>query len=127
MPRSFCERAAAEASASLEALASTQWVEILPQTDLKGDTQNLLALRSPYRFTHVRLNIFPDGGVARFSVYGEVIPDWKQRASEKEIDLVAVENGGLVRAASDMFFGSRHNLILPGPGREVQLTLRARF
>ncbi|HSC76991.1 MAG TPA: allantoicase [Candidatus Acidoferrales bacterium] len=113
------EACAAEPSASLEALASTQWVEILPQTDLKGDTQNLLALRSPYRFTHVRLNIFPDGGVARFRVYGEVIPDWKQLASEKEIDLVAVENGGLVRAASDMFFGSRHNLILPGPARNM--------
>ncbi len=113
------EACAAEPSASLEALASTQWGEILPQTDLSGDTQNLLALRSPYRFTHVRLNIFPDGGVARFRVYGEVLPDWKQLASEKEIDLVAVENGGLVREASDMFFGSRHNLILPGPARNM--------
>jgi allantoicase len=53
------EACAAEPSASLEALASTHWVEVLPHTDLKGDTQNLLALSSPYRFTHVRLNIFP--------------------------------------------------------------------
>jgi len=111
------EACAAEKGASVEQLVhSTEWVEILPPSDLKGDTQNLFAISSPRRFTHVRLNIFPDGGVARFRAYGEVVPDWKQLLfSGKEIDLVAVENGGLVRAASDMFFGSRHNLIMPGP------------
>ncbi len=99
---------------------STQWREILPSSALKGDTQNLMAIDSPHFFTHVRLNIFPDGGVARLRVYGEVIPDWKRIVSSgKEIDLVAVENGGLVCSASDMFFGSRHNLVLPGPAKNM--------
>ncbi len=115
------EACAAEPGASSEQfLHSAEWMEILSRSDLKGDTQNLLAIISPQRFTHVRLNIFPDGGVARLRVYGEVIPDWKQLVSSgKEIDLAAAQNGGLVRSASDMFFGSRHNLILPGPAKNM--------
>ncbi len=114
------EACAIEKPASQARLDSAQWVAILPQSDLKGDTQNLFAIDSARRFTHVRLNIFPDGGVARLRIYGEVIPDWKHLVSSgKELDLAAVENGGLVRAASDMYFGSRHNLILPGPAKNM--------
>ena len=65
--------------------------------------------------THLRLNIHPDGGVARLRVHGEVVPDWRRLARRGEIDLAGVENGGLVMSCSDMFFGNRHNLILPGP------------
>jgi len=114
------EASAVERGAKLEQLQSAEWVEVLPPSDLKGDAQNPFALHSSRRFTHLRLNIFPDGGVARLRVYGEVLPDWKHLLSSgKEIDLIAVENGGLVREASDMFFGSRHNLILPGPARNM--------
>src|SRR4029077_20533510 len=65
--------------------------------------------------THLRFRIYPDGGVARLRVQGEVLPDWA--AIERgggEIDLAAVQHGGLVIDSSDMFFGSRNNLILPG-------------
>jgi len=119
--RCSLEACAADAGASAEALlgSSTRWTEILPQTDLKGDTQNLFAIHSTHRVTHVRLNIFPDGGVARLRVYGEVILDWERVSAAAEVDLAAVENGGLVLAASDMFFGSRHNLILPGPAKNM--------
>jgi allantoicase len=88
------------------------WDQILTESALKGDASNLFAIADPRRFTHVRLNIFPDGGVARLRVYGEVRPDWS--AMQGEVDLAAVENGGIVLAASDMFFGHRHNLIMPG-------------
>lgn len=119
--RCSLEVCAAEAEASPDVLLgpSTQWTEILPPTDLKGDTQNLFAIQSMHHATHVRLHIFPDGGVARLRVYGEVIPNWKQVSAAAEVDLAAVENGGLVLAASDMFFGSRHNLILPGPAKNM--------
>ncbi|MGI9179799.1 MAG: allantoicase [Longimicrobiaceae bacterium] len=92
-----------------------EWSEILPQSPLQGDAQNLFPVVAPQRFTHLRLNIFPDGGVARLRVYGEVVPDWERLAQRGgEIDLAAVENGGVVLAASDMFFGHRHNLIMSG-------------
>jgi allantoicase len=93
---------------------SASWTEILPQVPLQGDRQNPFAIKCEQRFTHLRLKIFPDGGVARLRVYGEVMPDWASLKGPGEVDLAAAENGGLVLACSDMFFGHRHNLIMPG-------------
>ncbi len=91
------------------------WTEILPRSALQGDSQNPFKIESDLRFTHLRLSIYPDGGVARLRVFGEVVPDWRRlRSRGGEIDLAAVENGGLVLSCSDMFFGHRHNLIMPG-------------
>jgi len=93
---------------------SLQWIPIMPQLPLAGDTQNPFPIQNDERFTHLRFMIYPDGGVARLRVYGEVQPNWtrlKRRGSD--IDLAAVDNGGLVLACSDMFFGHRHNLIMP--------------
>ena len=95
-------------------LASVAWREILPRSILAGDARNQFPVHATERFTHLRLNIFPDGGVARLRVYGRARPDWG-RLCGREIDLAAVEHGGLVLAASDMFYGRRHNLIMPGP------------
>lgn len=91
---------------------ATVWSPIFPQLPLQGDSQNRFPIYNSQRFTHLRFNIFPDGGVARLRVFGEVVPDWSQATGE--IDLAAVENGGLVISCSDMFFGHRHNLIMPG-------------
>lgn len=90
------------------------WTEILPRTKLKGDTENRFPIASRERFTHVRLHIYPDGGVARLRVLGEVLaePRWMGRPGST-VDLAAVEHGGVVVACNDMFFGSRHNLITP--------------
>ena len=93
----------------------TKWAEILPHSSLEGDSQNLFSIASPQRATHLRLKIYPDGGVARLRVHGVVQPDWETlRKRNSELDLAAVENGGTVLDASDMFFGHRHNLIMPG-------------
>ncbi len=107
-------------SCSLDACEEegTEWAEILPRSPLQGDTENAFPVDDLRRWTHVRLNIYPDGGVARLRVYGEVRPDWKS-IGVGEADLAAAENGSLVMTASDMFFGSRHNLILPGPARNM--------
>lgn len=93
----------------------TAWTEVLPPSRLKGDSQNLFTIENTERFTHLRLKIYPDGGVARLRAYGEVVPDWRRlKRIGGEIDLAAIEHGGLVIACSDMFFGHRHNLIMPG-------------
>jgi allantoicase len=98
----------------------TSWTEILAKSELQGDSQNEFAIKSEIRATHLRLKIFPDGGVARLRVYGDVLPDWDMiRKRESEIDLAAVENGGTVPLASDMFFGHRLNLIMPGNARDM--------
>ena len=86
-----------------------------PKSALRGDSKNVFAIDAPHRFTHLRLNIFPDGGVARLRVHGEVVPDCAAaRRAAPTFDLAAVENGGQVLSCSDMFFGVRHNLIMPG-------------
>ncbi len=94
---------------------SIPWVPLLPQLPLTGDSQNPFAIESEQRYTHLRLRIYPDGGVARLRVYGEVVSDWERlKRIGGDLDLAAVENGGLVLSCSDMFFGHRHNLIMPG-------------
>src|SRR5688572_29252701 len=98
----------------------TEWRELLHKSSLSGDTQNNFAIEDVERATHVRLKIFPDGGVARLRVYGDVLPDWDTlRNRNSEIDLAAAENGGTVPLASDMFFGHRINLIMPGLARDM--------
>jgi allantoicase len=96
---------------------ATKWSTLLPKSALAGDTRNPFAINSAgERITHLRLKIYPDGGVARLRVHGEVVPDWGALArTGSTIDLSAVEHGGWVILSSDMFFGSRNNLILPGP------------
>jgi len=98
----------------------TNWAEILPQAELKGDSQNRFTINYNRRITHLRLKIYPDGGVARLRVFGEVLPDWEAlRRRNSEIDLAAAEHGGTVLEASDMFFGHRHNLIMPGRAQDM--------
>jgi allantoicase len=91
------------------------WTELLPQSKLQGDTQNEFEVQQPIAVTHLRFNIFPDGGVARLRVHGNVVPEWRLVGGlGNEIDLAAAENGGEVLTCSDMFFGPKHNLIMPG-------------
>src|SRR5260370_3688319 len=81
---------------------------------LTGGGYNLFDIQHAGRFTHVRLNTFPDGGVARLRIYGEVVPDLaKLKASAEPVDLATVVNGGCVLASSDSFFRNQQNLILP--------------
>lgn len=111
------EACAVEAQPTAEDLQkdSINWTPLLPQLVLAGDSQNSFAVTSEQSITHLRLNIYPDGGVARLRVYGEVLPDWERlQRIGGDVDLAAVENGGRVISCSDMFFGHRHNLIMPG-------------
>ncbi len=91
---------------------ATHWRPLLPSSQLSGDTKNTFAISDDQRATHLLLNIFPDGGVARLRVHGDVramLPD-----SDVVIDLAAIENGGYSVVCSDMFFGHRQNLLMPG-------------
>ena len=96
-----------------------RWTPILPKSELQGDSKNRFEVDVPQRFTHLRFHIYPDGGVARLRVHGDVMPGarWMGRRDRPQlVDLGAAEHGALVVACNDMFFGSRHNLIMPGRG-----------
>ena len=98
---------------------TVEWIPLLPQVALSGDSRNPFPIACEERITHLRFKIFPDGGVARLRVYGEVVPDWERLKRAGHIDLAAAENGALVLSCSDMFFGHRHNLIMPGRAADM--------
>ena len=94
------------------------WHSTLERAALRGDSHNLFDVAG-IDATHIRLNIFPDGGVARLRVYGDILPDWDALRHHGEIDFASALSGGRVVGCSDMFFGSRHNLIMPGQARTM--------
>ena len=90
------------------------WQEILPRALVTGDARHAFTVNPGRRFTHVRLNIFPDGGVARLHVHGEVVPD-PALLEGLTVDLAALENGADVTARSDRnYFSAPRNVISPG-------------
>ncbi|WP_310558374.1 allantoicase [Flavobacterium sp.] len=116
--------------ASIEAISITNadeitdwstlaWKEILPKSHLDPGSQNFYESNSDAIFTHLRLHIYPDGGVARLRVYGEVFKNWDAVAATQEIDLAAAINGGQAIACNDMFFSDMSNLIMPNRGANM--------
>lgn len=95
------------------------WRTLLPQVDLDGDSHNYFPVDSDTAITHLRLNIYPDGGVARLRIYGEVRPDHSRHAAGNSIDLVGTQNGGRALLASDEHYGSMHNLNLLDQGTHM--------
>jgi allantoicase len=100
-------------------LAAVDWTPLLGRSALVGDSANPFPVASEERFTHVRLAIYPDGGVARLRVHGEPVPDPVVVALSGLLDLAAVEHGGMVVGCSNMFYGSPGNLLLPGLARTM--------
>ena len=89
-----------------------RWQEIVPRALLTGDARHAFKVNSGRRFTHIRLNIFPDGGVARLHVHGEVVPD-PAMLEGLTVDLAALENGADIAARSDQFYSSPRHVISP--------------
>ncbi|HXW04715.1 MAG TPA: allantoicase [Vicinamibacterales bacterium] len=101
-----------------EALVAVQaaWWPLLPPSELWGDTQNVFPIVDSRRCTHLRLNIYPDGGVARFRVKGEALPDLgRVFAAGGEIDLASAAAGGCVVDTSDRFYGDPQNMLRSDP------------
>jgi len=103
---------------SLAALVNAAWTTIVPRSPLVGDAVNTFDVADDGVFTHVRLVIFPDGGVARLRVHGDVVPD-PLRFPDGWLDLAALENGGRVVGCSDRFYGAPAQLIEPGLARTM--------
>ncbi|MCB9608182.1 MAG: allantoicase [Polyangiaceae bacterium] len=98
------------------------WAPLLNQIPLGPGRQNLFLSDSGDAITHVRLSIFPDGGVARLRLWGHAAPSLSEAPEEPgvkglwsgEVDLVALRRGGKALACSDAFFGPMNNLLAPG-------------
>ncbi|CAB3655992.1 allantoicase [Trinickia soli] len=96
--------------------ASTVWTEIVPSTTLQGNHHHYLEIADAQAYTHLRLNLYPDGGVARLRVYGQPQVDWAGASRSASVDLAAMENGAYIVAANNQHFGAASNLLMPGRG-----------
>ncbi|MFI6295392.1 allantoicase [Nonomuraea sp. NPDC050790] len=115
-PHASVEACEVAGTPSPEELATAGWVEILPRVDLKGDAEHHFEVHDERRYTHVRLNMFPDGGIARLRVHGEVRPDLSIYEG-LSLDLAALANGAVVTECSNEFYSAPHNAIAPGLAR----------
>ncbi|EMD37856.1 hypothetical protein CERSUDRAFT_105740 [Gelatoporia subvermispora B] len=96
----------------------SRWSEILPTVGLGPSSRHLFKVPPTAGVNYVKLNMYPDGGIARFRVYGLVAPVFPADMSA-EFDLAHVFSGGRVVATSDQHFGVGSNLILPGRGKDM--------
>jgi allantoicase len=95
-----------DAGLAFSAGSESAWHEVLRTRASRATRTIVIAIDSAPRASHLRLRIVPDGGVARLRVYGEVVPDWQRLRRRGQIDLAAVEHGGIVVASSDMFLAT---------------------
>jgi allantoicase len=112
-PYCWVEGAAVEGHPSAAELSDVDWAPLVPRSPLAGDTKNPFEVPESRRYTHVRLTIDPDGGVARLRVHGVPVAD-PRYLDVAALDLVALENGAEIHGCSNMFYSSPANLISPG-------------
>ncbi len=93
-----------------------QWTEILEKSPLQPGSHNLYEISDRNIYTHLKLHIYPDGGVARLKVHGEVHKDWSTVDAGEVVNLAAATNGARSVLCNDMFFSHMDNLIMPGRG-----------
>ncbi len=91
----------------------TGWEVVVPKSPLEGDRKHHFEVTADRYYTHVRLTIHPDGGVARLRVHGEPVADPDLLVPDA-VDLAALENGASVTGCSNMFYSDPSNLIAPG-------------
>lgn len=113
-----------------------QWAAILSRMPCQPSSRHLYALQdaaevSSTVYTHVKLHMIPDGGIARFRVYGTIAPpplslgvnefatSSDESAALNALDLAHVLNGGRVVYTSDQHFGVGPNVLLPGRGKDM--------
>jgi allantoicase len=113
-PHCSIEAAFIEEGSSLETVA---WTEILDKSALGPSAHHFFdnADRQTV-WTHLRLHIYPDGGIARLRVYGAAHFDWDKVGSEEEIDLAYIFHGAKSLAWSDAHYGHPDKMLGPGRG-----------
>ena len=95
---------------------NVHWKVILPKSPLLPGVQNFFEISDHEIYTHLKLHIHPDGGVARLKVYGEIYKDWTTVDGREILNLAASTNGAKAILCNDMFFSHMENLIMPGRG-----------
>ena len=112
--------------ASIEGLYSDQkpsknsnWFEILPKSSLKGDSSNKFKIKSKTKINYIKMQIFPDGGVARLRLFGEVKVNWDTYNENNLIELSSLKLGGSIVAYNNAHYGDVSALLSDGRGKTM--------
>ncbi|KAF2876570.1 galactose-binding domain-like protein [Massariosphaeria phaeospora] len=111
---------AEESETEVMAAGYTGWEAILDIQEC-GPSQRhawLLEELTEKAYTHVKLLMYPDGGIARFRLYGVAVPVFPQ-SMDQIFELSATVMGGVATSCSDQHFGTKDNLLLPGRGKDM--------
>ena len=96
---------------------NSKWVNILKKSTTKPNSHHFFKIKNKSIFTHVKLNIYPDGGVARIRIYGDMIIN--KRFKKKVTNLTSVLNGASPIACNNEHFGRAENILAPGMGKNM--------
>ena len=94
-----------------------QWVKILKKKNTKANSHHFFNIKNKLTFTHIKLNIYPDGGVARLRIYGTI--QGQKKFGNKIINLASVLNGANPIACNNEHFGRAENILAPGKGKNM--------
>ncbi|HEX2143662.1 MAG TPA: allantoicase [Glycomyces sp.] len=112
-PRVSVDACRLDGHPALTDLLDTSWRPIVPVSQAKGDSVNQYTVHDTRRYTHVRLNMHPDGGIARLRVHGTPVPD-PAAFADLPLDLAALANGAAITGASNAFYSNPTGAIMPG-------------
>lgn len=96
-------------------LMHEDWDHFVKKVALRPNERHFIDMYSDYQYTHIKLHIYPDGGLARFKAYGRWNIDWSYYEDNTQVNLAAANLGASVVACSDAFFGAAENLLSPKP------------
>ena len=94
-----------------------KWIKILNKKTAKPNSHHFFNVKNKSNFSHVKLNIYPDGGVARIRIYGTM--KVKKKFGSKVINLTSVLNGATPIACNNEHFGRAENILAPGKGKNM--------
>ena len=97
---------------------NTKWITILKKKKIKANKNHFFKIKNKSIFSHIRLNIFPDGGVARLRIYGLIATE-KIKFGKKIIDLASILNGSSIISCNNEHFGKAENILSPGKGKNM--------
>jgi allantoicase len=97
----------------------TEWIELVPKSHLDADSSNPFSINDDRPYNFIRMNIFPDGGIARFRVWGNPVCVWKRQNPDDHYELSAIINGGRVLGYNDAHYGDPWVILSPGRGQNM--------
>ena len=92
-----------------------KWISILSKKKVRANSHHFFSVKNNKVFTHIKFNIFPDGGVARLRLYGSIAKSNKLK--NKKINLASLLDGASVIACNNEHFGKAENILAPGKAK----------